>query len=335
MLIRDRKSLPWALFSALLLAVTAAAYFLDVYLTPPTHRPRGGSWPGLIFGSLGSLLIIITLLLSLRKRLRSWRVGRTYQWTQAHVWFGTISFPIILFHGAWHWGGQLTLVLMWVFTAVWISGIVGLIFQQYVPEVLIRAVPNETVSDQIEHVVGQLRAEAEALVEGAGRGRVQVAANGSPRESADSNEAFEAPELGNLRLEGESGSVATLTGVAVGARVREGELTDGRRQIRQFYEQQVLPLLQPRYPRRLLLAAPHRADAEFLRLRTRVPKILHETVDDLKAVVCERHQLRTQRRLQRVLHSWLLVHVPLSFVMFLLAIVHAIRALKYATLGGW
>ena len=43
----------------------------------------------------------------------------------------------------------------------------------------------------------------------------------------------------------------------------------------------------------------------------------------------ERRQLAAQERLQRWLHGWLLVHVPLSYALLLLSTVHAVQSVRY------
>jgi len=50
---------------------------------------------------------------------------------------------------------------------------------------------------------------------------------------------------------------------------------------------------------------------------------------DLEEICEERRQFLVQRRLHLWLHSWLLVHVPLSFALLVLAAVHAVLSLRY------
>jgi len=49
-----------------------------------------------------------------------------------------------------------------------------------------------------------------------------------------------------------------------------------------------------------------------------------------QCVICEEErQLLRQRRMHGVLHAWLIIHVPLSFALMVLAVVHIVMALKY------
>lgn len=308
----DRKTIPWFIVTLAAFVAATAAYI--VYAASP-RGPHGGSIPGLIYASVGSALILFALILNLRKRLlRTARLGRAYSWMQAHIWLGTLSYPIILYHAGLKWGGPLTQVLMWSFTLVIFTGILGLVFQQFIPGILKREVPRETVLGQIDHVIDKLREEADALVSSAERG------GGDP----DTGGAIElAPALAAIS----GGTVATVAPTSTSNRQRV--------LLRAVYEQQFLPLLDRKKTPHLSRSTWEKFNARYERTRAEFPQPLHETMDDLLSVVRERAQLETQRRLQRVLNSWLLVHIPLSYVMLVLGVIHAVYALKYAPIGGW
>jgi hypothetical protein len=67
----------------------------------------------------------------------------------------------------------------------------------------------------------------------------------------------------------------------------------------------------------------------FQQLRVLLPRNLHSSVDDLENIREEKRQLDQQSRLHKVLHGWLLVHIPLSYALLLLGAVHAVMALKF------
>jgi hypothetical protein len=52
-------------------------------------------------------------------------------------------------------------------------------------------------------------------------------------------------------------------------------------------------------------------------------------LQDLEGICEEKRQLDQQRRLHRLLHGWLLFHVPASYALLLLGTVHAVVALRY------
>jgi hypothetical protein len=67
----------------------------------------------------------------------------------------------------------------------------------------------------------------------------------------------------------------------------------------------------------------------FGHLRTIMPVAAHQVLADLESICEERRQLMVQRRLHRWLHTWLVVHVPLSFALLVLTAVHAVLSLRY------
>ncbi|MCA9418983.1 MAG: hypothetical protein KC917_22105, partial [Candidatus Omnitrophica bacterium] len=55
----------------------------------------------------------------------------------------------------------------------------------------------------------------------------------------------------------------------------------------------------------------------------------HEVCNNLSLLCEERRQLILQDRLHRWMHGWLIFHVPLSIVLIVLTLDHAILALWY------
>lgn len=306
----NRDSKPWALVALAIFVVCAVAYV-------PYHRsqvagPSGGTWMGLIYGVIGTAFILLAMGLTPRKKWRTMRVGRVYWWLQAHVWFGLLSFPVILFHAGFRdglWGGPMTWALMILFIVIEVSGIVGLVMQNVLPGKLLRDVQFETIFEQIDHVAGKLRDEAEAKVESITRRKVEAEydVDAVPAGAAVSVSGGVATALpGTL-----SGTVATT-------------LTPGATEVEGFYRQQVIPalLVKP--------VAGAATPAEFDRLRARTPLGIHEVINDLQSIVDERRQLERQRRVHTLLHGWLWIHVPLSAAMLVLIAVHAVVALRYS-----
>ena len=56
---------------------------------------------------------------------------------------------------------------------------------------------------------------------------------------------------------------------------------------------------------------------------------LQDAAKDLEQICEEERQLRRQSKLHHWLHGWLMLHIPLSFALLLLGVVHAITALRY------
>jgi len=77
------------------------------------------------------------------------------------------------------------------------------------------------------------------------------------------------------------------------------------------------------------LAQGSEAHAMFQQFRVLLPPELHSNLDDLENICEEKRQLDKQSRLHKILHGWLLVHIPLSYALLLLGAVHAVVALKF------
>src|SRR5688572_595030 len=99
--------------------VVATACYVPYHLiwSQPTG-PRGGSIPGLVYGGVGTFLMFFAGALGVRRKVRSWNLGRATFWLKGHIWLGLLSYPLILFHAGFRIGGALTLALLVLFTIV-------------------------------------------------------------------------------------------------------------------------------------------------------------------------------------------------------------------------
>ena len=304
----DRTHRKWFVGSLIGLAVATA-----VYVPYALHSPagaKGGSVLGLIYGSVGSAFMLFAGLLGARKKFPIWRVGRAQSWMRGHLWLGFLSFPLILFHGGFHFGGTLTTVLMWLFIIVFASGIFGAALQHFLPRITTEQLPMETIYEQIERVRGQLVDEASRLAEealGALHGDLLL-----------STERQRAAAAG-------AGSVSGDVTVAAGLEASE-ELAQ---QLQDFVSRELVPFLQNVGPGKLSLADPDRARGMFQQLRILLPENLRSTVDDWENICEEKRQLDRQSRYHKLLHGWLLVHIPVSYALLLLGTIHAVIALRY------
>jgi hypothetical protein len=309
----DRTQRPWILACLAVLAVATAAYV--PYHLSALPGPSGGSWPGLMYGGAGLALMLYAAVLGARRTVPTWRLGRATTWMSGHVWLGLLSLPLILFHSGFQLGGPLTLVLMILFVVVVGSGVFGVAVQQFLPRLMLEEVPLETVYEQIDAVVAQLRAEADEMV---GRlcGPLPVAAAAAPA-GRRAEEVAARPGRGRPPSRPEP-ATATVTLSAEQAAA-----------LRDLYLREIRPFLDRTPPRDAALAAPARATALFQHLRTALPPSAHPALGELEEICDERRQLARQKRLHHWLHGWLLVHVPLSMALILLALVHAVMALRY------
>jgi hypothetical protein len=304
----DRTHRVWLILSILILAASTVAYVL--YALEAPHGARGGSAMGLVFGFLGYGFMIYAGLLGARKKVPVWRLGRAQTWMRGHLWLGLLALPIILFHGGFHFGGPLTAVLLWLLIITVISGVFGAILQHYLPRAMMDQVQRETVYDEIPNVRKLLRAEAEEYIEKL-CGSLPVPAEMSVGETlrAGGYSAMRPKRVGEEEVEG----------------LTEAEIEP----IRVFYVTDLLPFLEDPDNRELHLADEVRAHAAFSKVRMLVPPAVHPVIDNLEDVCSEVRQLGRQLRLHRLMHGWLLVHVPLSVALLLLSAFHAVVALRY------
>jgi hypothetical protein len=294
----DQSHKPWAIAAAVMLAVAAAAYV--PYAFGPV-QPNGGTAIGLAYGIVGFAFMVFVTLLSVRKKFPIWRIGRTQAWMRGHLWLGALTFPLIVLHAGFSFGHGLTSWLMWLFVIVWTSGLAGAWLQHVVPRRLLRDVAMETIYEQIGHVREQLVDEADTVVADA-TGRLEVAAAVSPV-SAGAN------------------ALATVMRPV-------GPSADDTGALREFYVTEMRPFLQKR-GRSHPLADRASASDRFAQLRLLVPAPLGPAIADLESICEEERQLRRQVTIHRVLHGWLLVHVPLSFALMALAAAHVFMALRF------
>lgn len=291
----DQTHRKWFIASLAIVIVATAVYIPHARSSP--HGPSGASSLGLAYGIIGFAFMIFAGLLAPRKKLPVWRLGRAQAWMRGHLWLGLLSLPLILFHGGFRFGGPLTSAIMILLFIVVASGIFGAALQHYMPTVMTLEVSLETIFEQIERRRGQLLAEADDIV------------------------AVASTPEGPLASAGARAAVATEeTGVATEVDVAP---------LQNFYAREMKPFLENPGARGHRLADAAKAGAVFEGLRILLPVELRETLQDLEDICAEQRQLTRQARLHHVLHDWLLLHIPLSLALLLLAAAHAVMALHY------
>lgn len=149
----------------LAVAVVAVALFLWLYWRTPGGL-TGGSAPGLWYGIIGSGLMIYAGLLSAQRKLERrpiWGMRKT--WVKGHIWLGLLSVVFIACHARLRWGGPVEIALWLVLGAVILSGVFGLILQQFVPGWIARRFQSEVPYGQMPHVCNVLLSEADTLID--------------------------------------------------------------------------------------------------------------------------------------------------------------------------
>ena len=163
----DRSHSLWIIFVAFATAVCGflfvANFFphrlpfsfsLPAFLgpVPPLRRTFGGTPLGLIFGSAAFLIFLFAAALGIRKKKRTWPIGNVQWWLKAHIWLTVLTLPLVLFHCGFHFGGLHTGGLMLLYAIVMVSGVVGIVLQQFVPSLMRERLAREVIFEEIPHL---------------------------------------------------------------------------------------------------------------------------------------------------------------------------------------
>jgi len=303
----DSTHRPWIIATAVALVLGTAFY---VPYTVSVRGPQGGSATGIVYGSIGSAMMLFAGLLGARKKVPVWRVGRATTWMRGHLWLGLLSFPFILFHSGFSLGAApLTRTLMVLFIVVVASGIVGALLQEFIPRVITARVPMETVYEQIDSVCKQLDEEATTI-------------------SAELCSALQGDlKFASQTQRAEAAAAGTMGGLTFASALHADERFAGT--IRGFLDGEMRPYLLQDGGRGRVLADKQRTSAMFGQFKILCPEDLWPRLDDLENICEEKRELDRQCTLHRILHGWLLVHIPASYALLLLGAIHAVIALRY------
>lgn len=318
----DRKHAPWGLFTLALAGAAAAAYLLDPQARAVGGRHAGWTLTGIVLGSAALGIMLFCAGLSLKRRVPHWRIGRAQSWLRGHIWLGLLSVWLVALHAAFRAGGALTTALWIVLALVTISAIFGLILQQFIPRLLLHSVPGETVAQQLARQLESVSAMIEKSVTTYAGSLDTPAPPWSPEAAAAPVEAAPAPAP--------EPAAATATAAPpkpAAKKVDPNAPPAGGEPLRRCYQDFVRPYLNGRGSSPLASRA--RADSIFVAIKTMTPAHIHPGVEEVRELCERRRQLLRQRRLMTGLHAWLIFHVPLSWGLLAMVIIHAVWALRF------
>jgi hypothetical protein len=151
-LVETRTALPlWhrlSLYALYALTIAAVIYLVGegwgYYRLPLTERPHhalhesfkpsGSIGHGI--GIIGSLMMIVLLLYSMRKRARFMQqAGNIRYWLNYHIWLGVTGPTLVLFHTCFKFGGIVS-ISFWSMVAVVLSGVIGRYIYLQIPRSL-------------------------------------------------------------------------------------------------------------------------------------------------------------------------------------------------------
>ncbi|MSR31055.1 MAG: hypothetical protein EXR99_06055 [Gemmataceae bacterium] len=310
-----KEHVPW-LAASLVVTVLATGWFFFA-AAGQARWPSGSSIPGLTFGLAGGLICLFEFLIWPRKKLRSWRLGKMTTWMRAHIWLGLVAVPLLILHTGFRWGGPLSTILMALFFIVVLSGIWGLVAQQFLPSTMLKEVQAETVYSQIDHVSTQMETEGHKLVT-----LVCGQAVGEKSEKDMGNSLEDFLVVGAVRKEG------LIQGRFVSAKSNLSCVPNSE-PLRNFYHQSVKHYLLEGEKGNTGLESTFKARMMFQAVKLKLDTRAYEAVAILESFCDQRRQLDRQARLHFRLHGWLLFHLPLSVALIVLMFVHIFAALKY------
>jgi hypothetical protein len=309
----DRTHTKWIIGITLVTGIGAGIYGMSGGFgkTPP----GSGSVIGLVFGSASLFCMLFASALTLRKRFRDSRLGPAQWWMRGHLWLGTLALPMALFHGCFRQGGAMTSWLMYLTYFVVVSGWIGAMFQHFLPRMMTGAIRAEVASQEIPVAIERLATEARiaALAGGPGNGD-------SPQDWRSRSKTWleERRQQGVITYE----KLKAMEEVVVSAPAR------GAAPLTVFYRDRIEPFLGS-LKTDGELSDDSASRTVFQSLRRTVDSSLAAPIDDLERICAEFRALRRQRRFHRILHGWIFFHVLPSVVLIVLAIVHAIEAIRY------
>ena len=132
MLLTTPESARWRRWAFLLFVLLTALYVLYRW----GRFPHGGSWPGIAFGTLATLLIGVLLWYGVRKRQYRSRWGTMETWLQSHVYLGLLSLVVVLYHSGFRFEDRLAVAALVILSLVVLTGILGAVLYTTVPRIL-------------------------------------------------------------------------------------------------------------------------------------------------------------------------------------------------------
>jgi len=296
----DRTHGQWAGWTAATGLLACGAYFYFSRKASGAHF--GGTPAGLAFGIAGYLCMLFAVLLSVRKKFTTWRIGKAQTWMRGHLWLGLLSYPLIWLHADWSWGSGLALCLMLLLSAVVLTGVAGAVIQHYLPHIMTDTLASETIYYESASVQKQLVKEAETLVEPLFRKGTQYGLLVPASERTAAREGVTTL----VRFAGQSGQ-----------------------KLQAAYTDTIKPYLDEPKAYHHKLGDKRTAEVLFAELRMVVPKEAYALIDDLEGICRDKRDLDRQSRFHNFMYLWLLVHVPLSFLLIGLGLLHAVIAWHY------
>jgi hypothetical protein len=171
--------------------------------------------------------------------------------------------------------------------------------QQFMPGLMKERMPREMVYDQIPNIRRRILQSAEELREDC-----------TPSDPANVGKA--------------AGAKVSLAGLGV---IPEEDQASAEA-ILGFLNEEAMPYLKARRGHGHRLANPRESENSFRQLKFNVTPKWLPRVEEMQTWCDERRRTDTQTTLQHWLHGWLLIHVPVSMLLIIITLWHAIVAVR-------
>jgi hypothetical protein len=259
-----------------------------------------------------------------KKRLRTLRLlGPAVIWMRAHIWLGLLCVPAVVFHSGMRLGGYLTILLVIDFTLVMVSGILGLLLQQWLPRLITEQVAEETIHSLIDEVMKTYAIDTARLIDDLCGSPPKGVTTAIECVSTSERKAAEP-----LYRTGTFGRVGRVHGTVTATR-RAVERVEGAEPLRTFFRDVAADFLLRGSAGKSPLRSPSNAEATFAALRGSLPEPARPLLEVLQGEVSRRRQLDRQAQLHFWLHAWLWLHTPLAAALVVLTAAHVVSVWRY------
>jgi len=161
---RSRQAKVWFLCFCWSVVLCVAVLLANLFISElkPNH-----AW-GMAYGIAAAVLLCLVAAWAVRRRIMGFasrfHFGTSRSWLYLHIYGGLLFLLLMLMHSGFRIPqGPLTLSL-WILS-IWTvaSGILGLVFQKWIPRVLASGLSTEVLYDRIPSLIAELRTRAEDL----------------------------------------------------------------------------------------------------------------------------------------------------------------------------
>lgn len=311
MRILARNHIRWVIVASVA-GIAAMAVFVSYW--EPEVGVRSGSVPSMWLAIAGSLLMVFSALLGLRRRRRyaGRRLGSLRLWLTLHIWMGLLGFFLVGLHTNGRLGGLLETALVALVGIVVLTGVYGWCAQSIVPKLITQEVRLETFREQHVDRCLQMREDADKVV-----AKLCQISDSQLMACVESGAGSTLPSLADAAADSVEQNIAS-------------EVGQGRAALLAFYLDRVRPMLAPPFSNRLTLPRPDLVRSAFAaqRVRLNVGPELKDALNVLEEYCQTRLQYERQLTLYFWMYGWLPIHILATVAGVILLLLHVWSALR-------